>query len=321
MQRKEPSSAPNTERTQNKSRPTQRKSTRQASASDNRSTRRSDSQSRTSKRSAEQADASKQRKQTKRSADTAAQKTQKPKTRTTRKSAKREGNNHVIVFDHVTKTYEQTPDKPALDDVSLTIDQGEFVFLVGHSGSGKSTMIRSIIREVVPEKGHLEVGGMDLINMRKSRVPYLRRNVGCVFQDYKLLPNKTAYENVAFAMECIGASQRKIREHVPQVLTLVGLGDKMDKFPDELSGGEQQRVSIARAIINQPPLIVADEPTGSLDPRISDGIMELLLAINDTGITVVVATHNQDIVDRMHKRVVRLSKGKIVKDEEEGSYV
>lgn len=227
----------------------------------------------------------------------------------------------AIDFRHVTKTYPAEADKPALNDVSVKIDQGEFVFLVGHSGSGKSTFIRSIIREVVPDSGRITVGGYNLNDMRESRVPYLRRNIGCVFQDFKLLPNKTAYENVAFAMECVGASQRKIKQHVPEVLKLVGLADKMDKLPDELSGGEQQRVSIARAIINQPPLLICDEPTGNLDPATAAGIMELLVAINDaTQTTVLIATHDQDIVNSLHKRVIRLSKGRLVSDEENGEY-
>lgn len=229
--------------------------------------------------------------------------------------------NEAVLFDHVTKTYPATPDKPALNDVSLAINQGEFVFLVGHSGSGKSTMIRSIIREIVPEEGKVIVGGYDLSDMKLSQVPYLRRNVGCVFQDFKLLPNQTAYENVAFAMRCIGTPSRKIREHVPQVLELVGLKDKMDKLPDELSGGEQQRVSIARAIVNQPPLLICDEPTGNLDPSISEGIMELLMAINSTGTTVIVTTHDKEIVNKMQQRVVRLDAGNIISDEERGNYV
>lgn len=246
----------------------------------------------------------------------------KEKTGTTRRrQTKTSASAPAINFEHVTKTYPTEPDKPALNDVSLGINQGEFVFLVGHSGSGKSTFIRSIIREVVPDSGKITVGGCDLITMRESRVPYLRRNIGCVFQDFKLLPNKTAYENVAFAMECVGASQRKIKQHVPEVLKLVGLADKMDKLPDELSGGEQQRVSIARAIINQPPLLICDEPTGNLDPATAAGIMELLVAINDaTQTTVLIATHDQEIVNKMHKRVVRLSKGHLVSDEENGEY-
>lgn len=229
----------------------------------------------------------------------------------------------AILFQHVTKTYPSQTDAEgsALKDVSLSISQGEFVFLVGHSGSGKSTFIHCLIRDVVPESGKLEVGGYDLVHMRNSRVPYLRRNIGCVFQDFKLLPNKTAYENVAFAMECVGASQRKIKQHVPEVLKLVGLADKMDKLPDELSGGEQQRVSIARAIINQPPLLICDEPAGNLDPVTAAGIMELLVAINEaTNTTVLIATHDKETVDKMHKRVIRLSKGRLVSDEENGEY-
>ena len=226
----------------------------------------------------------------------------------------------AIVFDHVTKIYPAQPDHPALSDVSLTIDQGEFVFLVGHSGSGKSTFIRMINREVEPTEGEITVGGYALKDMRASRVPYLRRNIGCVFQDFKLLPNKTAYENVAFAMECLGRSKREISRQVPEVLKLVGLDDKADKRPSELSGGEQQRVSIARAIINRPPLLICDEPTGNLDPKISAGIMELLVRINKTGTTVLVATHDQEIVDLLRQRVVRLESGVIVSDREKGAY-
>ena len=226
----------------------------------------------------------------------------------------------AIVFEHVTKFYPAQPDKAALDDVSLTIDPGEFVFLVGHSGSGKSTFIRMINREVTPTKGKIIVGGYDLTDMKASRVPYLRRNIGCVFQDYKLLENKSVYENVSFAMECIGKTKREISRQVPEVLKLVGLEDKADKRPDELSGGEQQRVSIARAIINRPPLLICDEPTGNLDPKISAGIMELLARINQTGTTVLVATHDQDIVDQMRQRVVRLEDGKITSDRSKGFY-
>lgn len=227
----------------------------------------------------------------------------------------------VIVFDHVTKIYPAQPNKPALDDVSLEIAQGEFVFLVGHSGSGKSTLIRSIIREVTPTSGDLYVGGYDLMRMRKSKVPYLRRNIGCVFQDFKLLPNKTAYENVAFAMRCIGRSNEDIEEQVPQALELVGLAGKEDKFPNELSGGEQQRVSIARAIINRPPMLICDEPTGNLDPQTSRGIMDLLVTINKaTGATVLVATHDRETVDKMRRRVIRLDGGHLVRDEK-GGYV
>ena len=226
----------------------------------------------------------------------------------------------AIVFKNVTKYYPAQPDKPALDNVSLKVQQGEFVFLVGHSGSGKSTFIRMIIREVEPTDGEIIIGGYELKDMKSSRVPYFRRNIGCVFQDYKLLENKTAYENVAFAMECIGKSRREINRQVPEVMKLVGLEDKMDKRPGELSGGEQQRVSIARAIINRPPLLICDEPTGNLDPKISAGIMELLVRINKTGTTVLIATHDQDIVNQLRQRVVRLDKGRLISDETSGGY-
>ena len=173
----------------------------------------------------------------------------------------------VITFDHVTKVYPAQPNKPALNDISLQIYAGEFIFLVGHSGSGKSTFIRMLIREVKPSQGHIYVADEDLTTMRNWRVPYLRRNIGCVFQDFKLLPNKTVFENVAFALEVIGKSRHVIKTQVPEVLRLVGLQDKLNKRPDQLSGGEQQRVSIARAIVNSPPLLVCDETTGNLDPQ------------------------------------------------------
>ena len=195
----------------------------------------------------------------------------------------------VITFDHVTKVYPAQPNKPALNDISLQIYAGEFIFLVGHSGSGKSTFIRMLIREVKPSQGHIYVADEDLTTMRNWRVPYLRRNIGCVFQDFKLLPNKTVFENVAFALEVIGKSRHVIKTQVPEVLRLVGLQDKLNKRPDQLSGGEQQRVSIARAIVNRPPLLVCDEPTGNLDPQTSRGIMDLLERINRTGTTVLVA--------------------------------
>lgn len=226
----------------------------------------------------------------------------------------------VIQFDHVTKTYPSEP-APALSDISLTIDQGEFVFLIGKSGSGKSTFIHSLIRDVVPDSGTLLVGGYDLVSMRKSRVPYLRRKIGCVFQDFKLLPNKTAYENVAFAMECVGAPKAKIRRQVQEVLSFVELRDKMDKLPDELSGGEQQRVSIARALVNQPPLLICDEPTGNLDPETSASILNLLHTINaTTGTTVLIATHDKEAVNRMQARVIKLEHGHLVSDCMNGGY-
>ncbi len=226
----------------------------------------------------------------------------------------------VITFDHVTKVYPAQPNKPALDDVTLQVCAGEFVFLVGHSGSGKSTFIRSIIRELKPTEGHIYVGDEDLGSMRNWRVPYLRRNIGCVFQDFKLLPNKTVFENVAFALEVIGKSRHVIKTQVPEVLRLVGLQDKLDKRPDQLSGGEQQRVSIARAIVNRPPLLICDEPTGNLDPQTSRGIMDLLLRINRTGTTVLVATHDREMVDNMRKRVIMLEKGHVSRDQERGVY-
>ena len=190
--------------------------------------------------------------------------------------------NPVITLDHVTKIYEAQPNNPALNDISLHIFPGEFVFLVGHSGSGKSTFINLLIRQIKPTKGKIYIADEDLTQMRNWRVPYLRRNIGCVFQDFKLLPNKTVFENVAFALEVIGKSRHVIRTQVPEVLRLVGLQDKMNKRPDQLSGGEQQRVSIARAIVNRPPLLICDEPTGNLDPQNSRGIMDLLERINRT---------------------------------------
>ncbi len=228
--------------------------------------------------------------------------------------------NPVITFDHVSKVYPAQPNKPALDDVSLHIYPGEFVFLVGHSGSGKSTFIRLLTRELKPTSGHIYVADEDLSTMRNWRVPYLRRNIGCVFQDFKLLPNKTVFENVSFALEVIGKSRHIIRTQVPEVLRLVGLADKLDKRPDQLSGGEQQRVSIARAIVNRPPLLVCDEPTGNLDPQNSRGIMDLLERINRTGTTVLVATHDREMVDNMRRRVIALDKGHLTRDQDRGVY-
>jgi len=232
----------------------------------------------------------------------------------------------VITFDHVTKVYPAQPNKPALNDISLQIYAGEFIFLVGHSGSGKSTFIRMLIREVKPSQGHIYVADEDLTTMRNWRVPYLRRNIGCVFQDFKLLPNKTVFENVAFALEVIGKSRHVIKTQVPEVLRLVGLQDKLNKRPDQLSGGEQQRVSIARAlpparpILTRPPLLVCDEPTGNLDPQTSRGIMDLLERINRTGTTVLVATHDREMVDNMRRRVIALDRGHLTRDQDRGVY-
>ena len=228
--------------------------------------------------------------------------------------------NPVITFEHVTKVYEAQPNKPALNDVSLHIFPGEFVFLVGHSGSGKSTFINLLIRQIKPTQGKIYIADEDLTGMRNWRVPYLRRNIGCVFQDFKLLPNKTVFENVAFALEVIGKSRHVIRTQVPEVLRLVGLQDKLEKRPDQLSGGEQQRVSIARAIVNRPPLLVCDEPTGNLDPQNSRGIMDLLERINRTGTTVLVATHDREMVDNMRRRDIALDRGVLTRDQDRGVY-
>jgi len=225
----------------------------------------------------------------------------------------------VITFDNVSKTYAgQT--RPALRDVSLDIDKGEFVFLVGSSGSGKSTFLRLILREYKPTKGSIYVAGHDLGRLPAWRIPRLRRQVGTVFQDFRLLPGKTVYENVAFALQVIGKSSREIRTIVPETLDLVGLGDKSERLTDELSGGEQQRVALARAFVNRPPILIADEPTGNLDPTTSVGIMKLLDRINKTGTTVIMATHDSTIVDQMRKRVIELSDGELVRDQSKGVY-
>src|SRR5450759_3348097 len=224
----------------------------------------------------------------------------------------------MISMRNVSKKY--VADKPALTDVDVEIGSGEFVFLVGHSGSGKSTFIKLLLREILPSTGEITVAGQDVVKMKNWKVPYLRRNIGCVFQDFKLLPNKTTYENVAFALEVIGRSKHVIRTQVPEVLRLVGLEEKIDSYPDELSGGEQQRVSIARAFVNRPPMLLADEPTGNLDPATSLGIMSLLNRINKTGTTILVATHDREMVDSMRKRVIALENGRIIRDQSRGVY-
>ena len=208
----------------------------------------------------------------------------------------------------------------ALDNVSLDIGKGEFVFLVGHSGTGKSSLLRMLYRETVPTGGEITVDGIRVDRLRRSRIPALRRHLGVVFQDFKLLSDKTVWENVAFAMQVTGAHTRDIMRQVPRALDLVGLSHKSRMFPGELSGGEQQRTAIARALVNNPKLLLCDEPTGNLDPSNTTEIMELLLRINLKGTTVVVATHNQAVVDRMRRRVVRLEDGKVVTDEERGYY-
>jgi len=225
----------------------------------------------------------------------------------------------MISIDQVSKQYKGAP-RPALDEVSLEIDKGEFVFLVGASGSGKSSLMRMILREDLPTSGAIHVLGENLIGIPNRRVPKFRRNLGVVFQDFRLLPNKTAAQNVAFSLEVIGKSSGFISEAVPDVLRLVGLEEKADSLPNELSGGEQQRVALARAIVNKPAILLADEPTGNLDPNTSEGIMALLDRINLGGTTILMATHDKGIVDRGRKRVVELSQGKIVRDERGSGY-
>ena len=224
----------------------------------------------------------------------------------------------MVFMQDVTKRY--GAEKAALDHVSVEISPGEFVFIIGSSGSGKSTFIRMLLREVTPTTGRIMVAGYDLAKLGNTRVPYLRRNIGCVFQDFKLLPNKTAFENVAFTLQVIGKSKHVINTQVPEVLRLVGLEDKMHSYPNELSGGQQQRVAIARAFVNRPPLMLCDEPTGNLDPATSMGIMKLLERINATGTTVVMATHDITMVNSMRKRVIQLQDGHVVRDQDRGVY-
>jgi cell division transport system ATP-binding protein len=224
----------------------------------------------------------------------------------------------MIKLDNVTKVYKG--EVVALRDAEVNIDKGEFVFLVGASGSGKSTMLRLFNKEEVPEKGRVWVAGKDLAELTSWKVPYLRRNIGCVFQDFKLLTNKTVFENVAFALEVIGRPKHVVRSQVPAILELVGLAKKLERYPHELSGGEQQRVSIARAFVNRPLILLADEPTGNLDPDTSLGIMKLLDRINRTGTTVVMATHDRGIVDTMRRRVIELDRGVIVRGQARGVY-
>lgn len=225
----------------------------------------------------------------------------------------------MIEFKNVTKIYEDG-DVLALDDVSFKVEKGEFVFLVGPSGAGKSTITELIIKEELLTSGDIIVNNMSLSSLPDKKIPYLRRNIGMVFQDFRLLPNKTVYENVAFAMQVIGASSRAIRRTVPGVLSMVGLSHKADMKPGQLSGGEQQRVSLARAMVNRPPVIIADEPTGNLDPENAQEIMNLLEDINKKGTTMIVATHAKNFVDTMQKRVLAIEHGKLVRDEERGAY-
>jgi cell division transport system ATP-binding protein len=224
----------------------------------------------------------------------------------------------MIIAENVTKIYENGA--RAIDHLSLRIDDGEFVFIVGSSGSGKSTLIKLLLKEVEPTEGRLIVNGDELGELRHEKMPFYRRRMGVVFQNFRLLPNKTVYENIAFAMQIVGAPNRDIRRNVPSVLALVGLQRKAKAYPDQLSGGEQQRTALARAIVNKPPLLLADEPTGNLDPTTAWEIVSLLEDINDRGTTVVVATHAKEIVDHLKKRVVTLRNGSIVRDMKKGRY-
>jgi len=225
----------------------------------------------------------------------------------------------VIRFDNVTKTY-SGQQRAALEDIDVEVDKGEFVFLVGASGSGKSTFLRLILREARPTTGRVFVAGKEINRLASWKVPRLRRDLGTVFQDFRLLPNKTVFENVAFALQVIGKSKAEIRRLVPETLELVGLENKTDRLPDELSGGEQQRVAVARAFVNRPMILIADEPTGNLDPTTSVGIMKLLDRINRTGTTVLMATHDAGIVDQMRKRVIELDDGRVIRDQARGVY-
>ncbi len=224
----------------------------------------------------------------------------------------------MIRFRRVTKVY--MGNIYALDDITVDIEKKEFVFIVGPSGSGKSTFIKLMLKEEEPTNGQVYIADTNLAEIKKWKVPYLRRKVGCVFQDFKLLPQKTVSENVAYALEVTGRPRRIIESYVPEVLRLVGLGHKLDSYPDELSGGEQQRVSVARAFVNRPPILLADEPTGNLDPAMSTGIVKLLERINNTGTTVVMATHDQEIVNTFKKRVVELRDGRVIRDQTRGVY-
>jgi cell division transport system ATP-binding protein len=224
----------------------------------------------------------------------------------------------VISFYEVSKDYDGR--HKGLDNVSFVVEPGEFVFLVGPTGSGKSTIMRLLIKELEPTGGTIKVAGRDLSQITHKQVPYYRRNLGMVFQDFKLLPNRTVHDNVAYALQVTGQSRREVRDKVPDILRLTGLSLKLHNLPHQLSGGEQQRVSVARAFVNHPPLLLADEPTGNLDPETSIGIMQLLYRINRTGTTVVVATHDQSMVDRMRRRVIELRDGRVVRDERAAGY-
>jgi cell division transport system ATP-binding protein len=224
----------------------------------------------------------------------------------------------IVEMRKVTKVY--PGGHVAIERVSLRVDRGEFVFLVGPTGCGKTTLIKTLIRELQPTEGEVLIAGRDISALSDKKVPQLRRRIGTVFQDYKLLPSRNVYDNVAYALQVIGTSRSEIRRKVPDALRLVGLADKVKNFPDQLSGGEQQRLSVARAFVNHPPLLLADEPTGNLDPNTSIGIMQVLYRINRTGTTVVVVTHDSEMVDKMRRRVIALDQGRVVRDQAAGTY-
>ena len=224
----------------------------------------------------------------------------------------------IVDLRSVTKRYSKVD--VGVEDVTFAVQPGEFVFIVGASGSGKSTLVRLLIKEYEPTFGSITVAGHDLGSIPRAKIPYYRRNVGVIFQDFKLLPSRTVHDNVAYALQVTGGKRREIREKVPDILRLTGLSTKLHNYPDQLSGGEQQRVSVARAFVNHPPLLLADEPTGNLDPETSIGIMQLLYRINRTGTTVIVATHDKAMVDRMRRRVIELASGRVIRDEAGGGY-
>ena len=225
----------------------------------------------------------------------------------------------MITLDHVSKSY--STGAPALNDVSIRIEPGEFVFVVGDSGSGKSTLIKLLLRELLPTSGSINVNGTDVGKIKHRQIPKFRRNIGVVFQDFRLLEDRNIYDNVAFAQRVVQVPTKQIRKNVPSILSVVGLAGKYKARPRQLSGGEQQRVAVARALVNEPPILLADEPTGNLDPKNSQEIMKLLEEINEKGTTVVVVTHNREIVNSMKKRVITMNKGVIVSDQKEGSYI
>ncbi len=225
----------------------------------------------------------------------------------------------MIYFDRVSKVY--ADDSVALDDVSFSVEPGEFISFVGHSGAGKTTLVKMLLAEEKPSSGSVFFESMNVHEVPQSKIGDLRRKIGTVFQDFRLLPQKTAFENIAFAMEAAGRSEAEIHSDVPHVLELVDLGDKLHNFPDELSGGEQQRVAIARAIVNQPDVIIADEPTGNLDPVNTFEVIQILKKINDLGTTILLTTHNKGVIDSLRKRVITMDRGKIVRDDKEGKYI